>query len=633
MIKKYNSFREDSLLEGIINESMIYFSPKVRVMFNNIKDNPIAKDLLDTEGKDVKPDITLLNLDDKEGYLSFITMKNTKKLLDERWPESKDKFDLDVKSNVKLADDIWKLHNDEWHDIDYGTPLRGMGVFDDKDPYEKSRNSVKLGKLVNNIFPKKYTDKDVESFVNLFKSIISKSSESFELVDGEEIDFWYDADNYVSLNGSLGNSCMARKKDLFKIYNQNGDICKLLILKEGDKILGRSIIWKLNSISPKDLDQDKWFMDRQYTINESDVEKFRKYAKEKGWYYKSYNNHHSYSTVTIDDKGTERNCEMTVKVEAKDYDRYPYMDTFKRYNPDDGMLYNDDDNDSDNNGQYILNETDGSYEEIEGGVWSEYLGRRIPEDEAVWSDYEDTYIIRDDAVQVTHGSRRNTGWYPDDSDNIVYDEWLDEYICEEDAVWSEPYSHYLLEDNAVGVIISILEDGDVPSEGEFYHVDDDDIMRISYFMSSDKVWYEKLSNKFSDWSNCDYILKQLFEKNYQDLLIPSIFRLETYKLKTPINGVEYLSEVDALAMGVKIDKSLIRLIDMFHYEDTILSIRDKIKLKLKSEIDRIREVVDGKGQLQLKFSDKEKEEYIEKLKKILSKLNIRFNDISDDEYL
>jgi hypothetical protein len=156
-------------------------------------------------------------------------------------------------------------------------------------------------------------------------------------------------------------------------------------------------------------------------------------------------------------------------------------------------------------------------------------------------------------------------------------------------------------------------------------------MRISYF--DDFVWYEKLSNKFSDWSNCDYILKQLFEKNYQGLLIPSIFRLETYKLKKPINSVEYLSEVDALAMGVKIDKSLIRLIDMFHYEDTILSIRDKIKLKLKSEIDRIREVVDGKGQLQLKFDEKEKEEYIEKLKKILSKLNIRFNDISDDEYL
>ena len=47
MIKKYNSFREDSLLEGIINESMMYFSPKVRVMFNNIKDNQIAKELLD----------------------------------------------------------------------------------------------------------------------------------------------------------------------------------------------------------------------------------------------------------------------------------------------------------------------------------------------------------------------------------------------------------------------------------------------------------------------------------------------------------------------------------------------------------------------------------------------------------
>jgi hypothetical protein len=33
---------------------------------------------------------------------------------------------------------------------------------------------------------------------------------------------------------------------------------------------------------------------------------------------------------------------MTIKVKPGRYKKYPYMDTFKRYNPEDGILYNDD---------------------------------------------------------------------------------------------------------------------------------------------------------------------------------------------------------------------------------------------------------------------------------------------------
>ena len=84
---------------------------------------------------------------------------------------------------------------------------------------------------------------------------------------------------------------MARKLGLFKIYTENPDVCKMLILIEDDKLIGRALVWKLSSIKiyGKDPVQDSWFMDRQYTIKDSDVEKFRNYAKEKGWIYKSSN--------------------------------------------------------------------------------------------------------------------------------------------------------------------------------------------------------------------------------------------------------------------------------------------------------------------------------------------------------
>ena len=37
----------------------------------------------------------------------------------------------------------------------------------------------------------------------------------------------------------------------------------------------------------KDIEGVEYFMDRQYTIKESDVQKFKNYASEQGWCYKS----------------------------------------------------------------------------------------------------------------------------------------------------------------------------------------------------------------------------------------------------------------------------------------------------------------------------------------------------------
>ena len=71
MISKYNSFIIDMLLEKAINESFLYYSPNVRKALSRIKGNDIATELLGSEGTDVKPDMTFIDLG-KEGYFSFL---------------------------------------------------------------------------------------------------------------------------------------------------------------------------------------------------------------------------------------------------------------------------------------------------------------------------------------------------------------------------------------------------------------------------------------------------------------------------------------------------------------------------------------------------------------------------------
>ena len=73
MIFKYSDF--------LVNESILYYSPKVRRLLSKI-DDPIAKDLVSLETTDLPIDVTFVDLDEnKEGYLTFTTMKSAEKHL------------------------------------------------------------------------------------------------------------------------------------------------------------------------------------------------------------------------------------------------------------------------------------------------------------------------------------------------------------------------------------------------------------------------------------------------------------------------------------------------------------------------------------------------------------------------
>lgn len=629
MLYKYHNFNENLFLEKLINESIFYYSPDVRRVLAKIsKTNTIAKDIMSIETVDIKPDITFVDLD-KEGYLSFSTMRNAKKNI-------VDKFShldyIDTKPDVDLADELWSL--------DKRGSERATGV------YSKSRNQVAIGKFVNKLFPDKYSDKEREEFVNLFKSTIENTGEKFKVVESDEIAFWYHVSNYKEKSGTLGNSCMAEKpSSIFEVYTKNPEICKMLILTEDDKLIGRALLWKVTSYRHlgRQWEGPEWYMDRQYTIKESDIQKLRKYAEEKGWAYKTNNNHHSFVSITVN--GENRNVEMTIQLKKNGsdyrYGRYPYMDTFRRYDVDRGILHNDDQDD--NEGQYLLDDTGGGYTETNSGVYSEWHGETIPENRAIWSEWADSYLWNNRVVEVTRGSRRNRGYYPEDCDVIVHSEWYNDYLHEDDAVYSEAYDDRLLEDDAVKVIDNIYSDGSIEphDEASWYHENDDEVVYISSKMTNSS-WHEILSNRFSDWDDYQYIHSSLLEKDYKGDYILKKFKIETFKVigesedPNPVNleGIEFLTEIDAEILGHELNMSERRVTDLFDYHKELEDLLDTLEKRLKKKIERYNKMLndDTSGELPLKFDKVMIRKSKEKVEKLITPLTRRLEELENKEF-
>ena len=161
---------------------------------------------------------------------------------------------------------------------------------------------------------------------------------NFELVSGDDIAYWYNANNYLygTNRGTLGNSCMATvPSSYFQIYTKNPDVCSLLILRseeDPDKIVGRALVWKLN-------DPDITFMDRIYYTSDSQMQLFRDYAKFKKWYSKKRNDS-SDEALVITPEGEEKYYDsLTVQIRATEYSKFPYVDTLKHLDDNRSRYY------------------------------------------------------------------------------------------------------------------------------------------------------------------------------------------------------------------------------------------------------------------------------------------------------
>ena len=506
MIKDYSSFKQDFDFDSFINESMVYLSPTFRKQIQKI-DSPISQALIDIQGVDIKDDISFIDFDNTPGMLSFKTMKNLKKHLEDLIEYLKSsgsslatKYDVignDFENSKELIDDFFK------------NPSSSI---------TQSRNPFKIGRFIGAALPGKFTPQQIEDFTNKYKALQVSSSEKFIIVEGAEIKHWYKSENYKKLESSLGTSCMKNVPgSYFDIYTKNPDVCKMLCLVENDLLLGRALLWKPESIKKIRTDFTKpdtevsfeWFMDRQYAISDDIIQKFRDYATAQGWAYRRLN---SFSEVKgIVYKGKIFNCDMKVQLKAITYRHFPFVDTFRMFEPNDHFLKNDDNEKE--YGYYLLNSTGGDYTETdeyyddENYVWSEYHGQDIESDDAVWSDFYDTYLYIDEAVEITSGSRRRRGWYPGNAEELRWNGWNEEYIHEDDAIYSEEYDYYLLESESVSVVNNIEENGDCNEYMYIVHKNDNDFLKYSKLEGT--LWFDTLSEEFDNYESHVGIMKSV----------------------------------------------------------------------------------------------------------------------------
>ena len=120
-------------------------------------------------------------------------------------------------------------------------------------------------------------------------------------------------------------------KKFFGMYVDNPSVIKMLIMvDDNDLIMGRALLWNID---------DNKVMDRIYTTNDEEFQyHFKKWAITNGYIYKheqKWNN-----TLMFESNGEKIEKQLQIKLNSFKYDKYPYLDTFKFFDRNSGVIYN-----------------------------------------------------------------------------------------------------------------------------------------------------------------------------------------------------------------------------------------------------------------------------------------------------
>lgn len=371
MIKNFNIF--------FLLESIFKMDPDFIKILQKLKDQSVvAKELYNLIDTDIKLNYNYIKSTDANDMVSFIG-------------------DSQVKRNVD------------------------QGI----DPYTKRSGTVKIGRFIKQIFDFngiKISDVDISKFVDLYKAAIDFNSNiksGFKFVKEEDIRYWYNKNNYSRESGSLGSSCMrqSHKSTFFNIYVENPEVCQMLILTDDNNLLkGRALVWKLTS--------GDYYLDRIYTVNQSDEELFLNYYQE--WLTK---NHPSSKVLTH----KKEDSNLRVKLKKWMFDQYPYVDSLYCLEINDGFL-NDDKSRTElglkDKPTFDLSEQNGEYEQ--NCEYIEKYGKYIVNNQLVEIDNE--YFLRSEAREVYY----NYGDYV-----------TRRFVLSKDSIYSEVYSDYLYKPDVV----------------------------------------------------------------------------------------------------------------------------------------------------------------------------------------
>ena len=324
-----------------------------------------------------------------------------------------------------------------------------------------NRSCIKIGKAVKVIFgdefpinhpkgaPEIKPKVDIESFVNMFKSERDKNKnyERFELVKGSDIKYWYNQKNYsrfIQEDTTLAKSCLRYEEygKFLQMYVDNPQLVNMLILKDdAERLRARALVWYLT------YPEGRIYMERIYTINDADVELYKKYAREQGWLYKSRQTYGYHHNIVDGKNGEEYNWEnfiMKVQLKHKPVKYHPYLDTLCVYNPETGIISNE--------GKLLRRAPYLKLADSQGGfideadhreqVFSKHYNDEIAREEAEFVNLDQDWVFQQDVVYVHNsGGKKSHRCSKLVCQSKIFGNT--KYFLADDCVWSEHLNTFI----------------------------------------------------------------------------------------------------------------------------------------------------------------------------------------------
>jgi len=515
-LNTYNEHILDMILERASGNMVFQLFPRLKVLLQEI-DHPISKKLLE-----------LSNDNDGVRKITYLDY--------ELFTNKKDKED--VRFTFSQSDKVFTYFNNKKIDVSIMPDMLNKNVTDSYLSKKIPRVPGKIGKVIKSLFgdefvPSGKPSEDIESFTNAIKSKLIINFDNFKIVEGDDIVKYYDGSMYVeySAGSVLGGSCMKGSScsEYIEFYNLNKASVKLVIMFGDDddgKIAGRALLWTLSAIDGEPT--DRLFMDRIYATNDIEIDMFKSFAKKNEWLHK-YAQNMDIDEYIVDTKtGEKSHMELGIR-DITDNGEYPYMDTMKIYDIDDGTLSN---STSFSYGtKYTLESTSGGYddEEEDEREYIEYYDDYFEMDDLQWCALGDDYRTHDDAEYVdwegeyatedwlseyaTYSDREDKyididdtvhlGYYDEwvstgyASNNMVYSELTDDHFDEGDAYFSEHHKTWIHEDETIDVVIDYgTDDTDYRKRYddtyfEYNYLDEDGDKEVAYYDNSLKDHFIK----------------------------------------------------------------------------------------------------------------------------------------------
>lgn len=265
--------------------------------------------------------------------------------------------------DVFLFDQINFLKWEEDDTISYLSSKRIERVLDAGGDVwtDSSRQSMRAGRALRKVHKEEMHSELLERTVNLIAAVSAMRRIKIQVVDGDEIAYWYSGNRYDSTTygNALGKSCMRYDEceKYLDLYTQNPDYVRMAILvnPNTNTLLGRALLWNT--------DEEGWVMDRIYGSSTVEMQ-FIEYAKSNDMWRKTYQTFDTPREWTRPN-GTETTKMLTVSMGGNKnmvYRRYPYLDTFSSLHLTEngvGRLNCHGRNKSDEVAHYLLHSTSG----------------------------------------------------------------------------------------------------------------------------------------------------------------------------------------------------------------------------------------------------------------------------------